>query len=39
MKPRNVDLEAFKSLVEAHRDRLPAVKRGELPWTEVDAWR
>lgn len=25
--------------VEAHRDRLLAVKRGELPWTEVDAWR
>ena len=21
------------------RDRLLAVKRGELPWTEVDAWR
>lgn len=26
-------------LVEAHRERLLAVKRGELPWTEVDAWR
>jgi predicted nucleotidyltransferase len=25
--------------VEAHRDRLLAVKRGELPWEEVDAWR
>lgn len=25
--------------VEAHRDRLLAVKRGELPWPEVDAWR
>jgi uncharacterized protein len=25
--------------VEAHRDRLFAVKRGELPWAEVDAWR
>lgn len=25
--------------VEAHRDRLLAVKRGELPWTEVDVWR
>ena len=25
--------------VEAHRDRLLAVKRGEVPWTEVDAWR
>ncbi len=25
--------------VETHRDRLLAVKRGELPWTEVDAWR
>jgi len=25
--------------VEAHRDRLLAVKRGELPWAEVDAWR
>jgi len=25
--------------VEAHRDRLLAVKRGEMPWTEVDAWR
>lgn len=25
--------------VEAHRDRLLTVKRGELPWAEVDAWR
>src|SRR6266850_73034 len=25
--------------VEAHRDRLLTVKHGELPWTEVDAWR
>src|SRR5438046_290677 len=25
--------------VEALRDRLLAVKRGELPWVEVDAWR
>ena len=25
--------------VEAHRDRLLAVKRGEIPWAEVDAWR
>ncbi len=25
--------------VEAYRDRLLAVKRGELPWAEVDAWR
>ena len=25
--------------VEVHRDRLLAVKRGEVPWTEVDAWR
>jgi predicted nucleotidyltransferase len=25
--------------VEAHRDRLLIIKRGELPWTEVDAWR
>ncbi|MBM3844685.1 MAG: nucleotidyltransferase domain-containing protein [Verrucomicrobia bacterium] len=25
--------------VETHRDRLLAVKRGELPWAEVDAWR
>ena len=25
--------------VESHRDRLLAVKRGELSWTEVDAWR
>lgn len=25
--------------VEAHRDRLLSVKRGELSWAEVDAWR
>lgn len=25
--------------VEEHRDRLLAVKRGEVPWTEVDVWR
>jgi len=25
--------------VEVHRDRLLAVKRGERPGTEVDAWR
>jgi len=25
--------------VEHHRDRLLAVKRGELAWPEVDAWR
>lgn len=25
--------------VEQHRDRLLAVKRGNLPWPEVDAWR
>jgi hypothetical protein len=25
--------------VEAHRERLLAVKRAELPWPEVDAWR
>ncbi len=25
--------------VDAHRDRLLAIKRGETPWTEVDAWR
>lgn len=25
--------------VETHRDRLLAVKRGELPWAEVDEWR
>jgi len=25
--------------VEAHRERLLAVKRGEVPWAEVDAWR
>jgi hypothetical protein len=25
--------------VEAHRERLLSVKRGEMPWPEVDAWR
>jgi len=25
--------------VEAHRERLLAVKTGEIPWREVDAWR
>jgi predicted nucleotidyltransferase len=25
--------------VEVHRERLLAVKRGEVPWEEVDAWR
>ena len=25
--------------VEAHRERLLSVKRGELPWAEVDMWR
>ena len=25
--------------VEQHRDRLLAIKRGELPWPDVDAWR
>ena len=25
--------------IEAHRDRLLVVKRGELPWPEVDTWR
>lgn len=25
--------------VETHRDRLLAVKRGEVPWPEVNAWR
>ena len=25
--------------VEAHRDRLLAVKRGEMPWPEVNTWR
>jgi predicted nucleotidyltransferase len=25
--------------VEAHRDRLLAVKRGEIPWPEVNGWR
>jgi hypothetical protein len=25
--------------MEAHRDRLLAIKRGEMPWAEVDTWR
>ena len=25
--------------VEAHRERLLVVKRGEMPWVDVDAWR
>jgi hypothetical protein len=25
--------------VEQHRDRLLAIKRGELPWPDVDSWR
>lgn len=25
--------------IEAHREQLLAVKRGDLPWAEVDAWR
>src|SRR4051812_21006078 len=25
--------------VEAHREKLLAVKRGETPWTDVDSWR
>ena len=25
--------------VEAHRERLLAVKHGELPWAKVDVWR
>lgn len=25
--------------VERHRERLLAIKHGEVPWTEVDAWR
>src|SRR5208282_3740767 len=25
--------------VEGHRERLLSVKRGEMPWPEVDAWR
>lgn len=25
--------------VEEHRERLLAIRRGELPWAEVDAWR
>jgi hypothetical protein len=25
--------------IEEHRDRLLAIRRGELPWGEVDAWR
>jgi hypothetical protein len=26
-------------LVEAHRERLLTVKRGKMPWAEVDIWR
>src|SRR5260221_5290146 len=26
-------------IVEAHRERLLVVKRGHMPWAEVDAWR
>ncbi|MCE5200772.1 MAG: nucleotidyltransferase domain-containing protein [Armatimonadota bacterium] len=25
--------------VEEHRDRLLAIRRGEVPWEEIDAWR
>lgn len=25
--------------VEAHREALLSIKRGEVPWEEVDAWR
>lgn len=25
--------------VEEHRDRLLSIRRGDLPWSEVDAWR
>ena len=25
--------------VVTHRDQLLSIKRGEVPWTEVDAWR
>ena len=25
--------------VEEHRARLLAIRRGELPWAEIDAWR
>ena len=25
--------------VETHRDRLLAIRRGEMPWEEIDAWR
>lgn len=25
--------------VDEHRDRLLAIRRGELPWEEIDAWR
>src|SRR5436309_11115011 len=25
--------------VEQHRERLLTVKRGEMPWSDVDAWR
>jgi predicted nucleotidyltransferase len=32
--------EGFVPLrMEAHRDRLLAIRRGELPWEEVNAWR
>jgi predicted nucleotidyltransferase len=32
--------EGFVPLrVEAHRDRLLAIRRGEVPWDEVNAWR
>ena len=42
MEKENVKLSAgtqVASLVETHRERLLAVKRGEMPWAEVDAWR
>ena len=25
--------------VEAHRDQLLAIRRGEMPWDEIEAWR
>jgi hypothetical protein len=25
--------------VDAHRDRLLAIRRGEMPWDDVEAWR
>ena len=28
-----------RARVEAHRERLLVVKRGQMPWAEVDAWR